>query len=584
MSNDLLEHAPLERAAAIPRRIWLKLLPALAAATRIRAQSPAAPPAAPPQQNTAPTAAQISKDNLQQALRLAELEFTDDQLSMMLADINRNLAMYEALRKKDVPLDTEPAFRFDPMPPAELPAEHKRKHLFHPRKVKATVRPDSIEELAFAPVTQLAPLLRAKRISSVELTTMYLNRLKRYAPKLNCVITLTEELAMAQAQQADREIHSGHYKGPLHGVPYGAKDLFATKGIRTTWGAEPYMNNVPDYDATAITRLTDAGAVLVAKLSMGALAQGGLWFGGMTKTPWNLDETSSGSSAGSASATAAGLVGFSIGTETLGSIVSPSTRCGVTGLRPTYGRVSRYGAMGLCWTMDKIGPICRTVEDCALVLNAMYGPDGHDLTVTDIPLAWNAEAPLEKLRIGVLQAEFDRLNGEPKDVYAKALDSLSKTKLHLERVDLPSFGAESLRLILNAEAATAFDDLTRSGGVAQLKGQAPSDWPNTFRVARTIPAVEYIRAQRARTLLIHSMNQFMSQWDVLVSPTRSATLLVTNLTGNPQVVVPCGFVNKLPAGLLFTGKTYEEGMPLRAALAFEQSTDWHNLHPKVDWA
>ncbi len=572
---------PRKQLTDIPRRVWLKLMPALAAITTVEAQSltPAAP-----QQNSTPTAAQISKETLQQALSLAELEFADDQLTMMLAEINRNIGVYEALRKKDVPLATEPAFRFEPMLPAEGVVSPKNKRQFRPKKVKTPSRPNSIEELAFAPVTQLSALVRAKRVSSVELTTMYLSRLKKYGPNLNCVITLTEDLAMAQAQQADHEIRSGHYKGPLHGIPYGAKDLFATKGIRTTWGAEPYMNNVPDYDATAITRLANAGAVLLAKLSMGALAMGGLWFGGMTKTPWNLNETSSGSSAGSASSTAAGLVGFSIGTETLGSIVSPSTRCGATGLRPTYGRISRYGAMGLSWTMDKIGPICRSVEDCALALNAMYGPDGHDLTVTNLPFAWHAELPLEKLRIGVLQAEFDRLTGESKEVYAKALEALGKTGAQLQRVDLPNFGAEPLRLILNAEAATAFDDLTRTGGVNQLKGQAANDWPNTFRVARTIPAVEYIRAQRARTLLMQSMNTFMSQWDVLVSPTRTATLLVTNLTGNPQVVVPCGFVNKLPAGLLFTGNTYQEGMPLRAALAFEQATDWHTMHPKVDWA
>ncbi len=562
------------RPAGIPRRVWLKLIPALAAISRLEAQTPA----------SSTPAARISKEMLQSALRLSELEFTDAQIAMMLVEINRNLDAYEALRKKDVPLDTEPAFRFDPMPPADTALPRKKKHIFRPRKVKASARPDSIDDLAFASVTELGPLLRAKRVSSVELTTMYLNRLKKYAPKLNCVITLTEELAMAQAEQADREIHSGHHKGPLHGIPYGAKDLFATKGIRTTWGAEPYRNNVPDLNATCISRLADAGAVLLAKLSMGALAMGGLWFGGMTKTPWNLNESSSGSSAGSASSTAAGLVGFSIGTETLGSIVSPSTRCGVVGLRPTYGRVSRYGAMGLSWTMDKIGPLCRTVEDCALVLNAMYGPDGHDLTVTDIPLAWNPALPLEKLRIGVLQAEFDRLTGESKDVYAKALDSLRNAGVQLQPVDLPKFDAGPLRLILNAEAAAAFDDLTRSGGVDQLKGQEPGDWPNSFRVARTIPAVEYIRAQRARSLLLESMNSFMSQWDVLVSPTRSATLLITNLTGNPQVVVPCGFVNKLPAGLLFTGKTYEEGLPLRAALAFEQATGWHSMHPKVDWA
>ncbi|MDQ6677531.1 MAG: amidase [Acidobacteriota bacterium] len=554
----------------IARRALMKLAPALAVAAQSRAQNP---PAAPPDV--------VTNEMLRHSLTMAGLEFTDAQLAMMLPEMNRNLVGYRALRNKDVPLDTEPAIHFRPNPPRVAIEE---KHAFRPSRLKSRPsRPASMEDLAFAPVTRLAPLLKAKKVTSVELTAMYLARLKRYAPKLNCVITMTEDLAMAQAQKADAEIRRGHYRGPLHGVPYGAKDLFNTKGIRTTWGAEPYQNTVPDTDATAITRLTEAGAVLLAKLSMGALAQGGLWFGGMTKNPWNTEQTSSGSSAGSASATSAGLVGFSIGTETLGSIVSPSTRCGVTGLRPTYGRVSRYGAMGLSWTMDKIGPICRSVEDCALVLHSIYGPDGNDSTVRNVPLAWNPALPLANLRVGFLKVEFDRQTGESKDMYAAALAALEKAGAKLQPVELPALGAGPLRIILTAEAATAFDDITRNNRVDELKGQTPNDWPNTFRSARTIPAVEYIRAQRERTLLMGAMDRFMSNWDVLVSPTGSATLLVTNLTGHPQVTVPCGFVDKTPAGLLFTGPLYQEGVPLRAALAFEQTTDWHNMHPKVDW-
>lgn len=548
----------------------MKFAPALAIAAKSSAQNP---PVAPPDV--------VTQEMLRHSLTMAGLEFTDAQLAMMLPEMNRNLVGYQALRKKDVPLDTEPAIHFRPNPP-RVPIEEK--HAFRPTRVKSRLsRPVAIEDLAFAPVTQLAPLLKAKKVTSVELTAMYLARLKRYAPKLNCVITMTEELAVAQAQKADAEIRHGHYRGPLHGIPYGAKDLFNTKGIRTTWGAEPYQNNVPNNDATVITRLNEAGAVLLAKLSMGALAQGGLWFGGMTKNPWNTEQTSSGSSAGSASATSAGLVGFSIGTETLGSIVSPSTRCGVTGLRPTYGRVSRYGAMGLSWTMDKIGPICRSVEDCALVLHSIYGPDGNDSTMRDVPVAWNPALPLANLRIGVLKPEFDRQTGEAKDMYSTALAQLEKAGAKLQPVEFPSMGANPLRIILTAEAGTAFDDITRDNRVDQLKGQSPNDWPNTFRTARTIPAVEYIRAQRQRTLLMQAMDQFMSNWDVLVSPTGSATLLVTNLTGHPQVTVPCGFVDRIPAGLLFTGPLYQEGIPLRAALAFEQTTDWHNMHPKVDW-
>ena len=559
----------------IARRALLKLAPALAPALAFPqgGNRPAPPPDV------------VSKDMLRNALTLAGLEFTDEQLVTMLPEMNRSIPSYQALRKRDIPLSTEPAIQFHPNPPRTAIRDNisNAKHAFRPTRTKVRPhRPANIEDLAFAPVTELGPLLKSKQVSSVELTTMYLGRLKRYSPKLLCVITLTEDLAMEQARKADDEIRHGHYRGPLHGVPYGAKDLFNTKGILTTWGAEPFQTQIPDNDATVITRLRDAGAVLLAKLSMGALAQGGLWFGGMTKNPWNTEQTSSGSSAGSASATSAGLVGFSIGTETLGSIVSPSTRCGVTGLRPTYGRISRAGAMGLSWTMDKVGPICRSVEDCALVLHAAYGPDGQDSTVLDVPLAWTPTLPLANLRIGVLQTEFDRQQGESKDVYTAALAALAKAGAQLKPVTLPDMEANSLRIILTAEAATAFDDITRDNRVSQLKGQSPNDWPNTFRSARTIPAVEYLRAQRGRTLLMAQMDKFMADWDVLVSPTGSATLLITNLTGHPQVTVPCGFIDKIPAGLLFTGPLYQEGIPLRAALAFEQATEWHKMHPKVE--
>ena len=559
----------------ISRRLWINLLPAAAALARASAQ---------PNQPEPP--ATIDLDTLRHALKLSGLEFPDEQLKMMLPSMNRNLPTYDALRQKEVPLDTEPAIHFQPAAP-QTSARKSAKTLFRPTRPRTrSRRPENLEDLAFTPVSQLAALIRTKQVTSVELTQMYLARLKKYSPKLLCVITFTEDLAMQQAEKADKELKRGHYRGPLHGIPYGAKDLFNTKGIKTTWGAEPYLNQVPDYDATAIARLTDAGAVLLAKLSMGALAQGGLWFGGMTKTPWNVEQTSSGSSAGSGAATAAGLVGFSIGTETLGSIISPSTRCGCTGLRPTYGRVSRYGAMALSWTMDKIGPICRSAEDCALVLHAMYGPDGKDLTVRDIPLEWNPALPLANLRIGVVQSEFDRAQPPVKDIYAKALDSLRKAGCNLQPVDLPDMGARPLRLILDAEAAAAFDDLTRSGGVNQLKGQSANDWPNSFRSARVIPAVEYIRAQRERALLMRAMDDFMSNWDVLVTPgPNTATLQITNLTGHPQIVTPCGFnANGLPVGLLFTGHLYQEGVPTRVALAFEQATDWHTMHPKMDWA
>lgn len=530
---------------------------------------------------------------MHQAEKLFGLEFSDAQEAMALNGVNGNLDAYETVRKINIPLDTEPAISFHPA--------RARKELYSAKTKFRFLKADlpeykKVEDLAFATVPQLAELIRTRKVTSTELTRMYLDRLKRFGPKLLCVVTLTEELALKQAADADAEIKRGKYRGPLHGIPWGAKDLFATRGIKTTWGAEPYRDQVIDYDSTVVERLRDAGAVLVAKLSMGALAQGPRWFGGVTRNPWQPDDTqqgSSGSSAGPASATAAGLVGFSIGTETLGSIVSPSSRCGCAGLRPTYGRVSRYGAMGLSWTMDKIGPICRGVEDCAAALSAIYGPDGRDITVGDAPFNWVPDTSLGSLRIGYLKTEFDGAGNPPandqqrlqaeqrRTVYSNALKALENAGAKLTPIELPKFSANSLRFILTAEAAAAFDDITRDGRVNELSGQARGDWPNSFRTSRFIPAVEYLRAQRARTLLIREMETLMTQWDVFVSPAPgSASLLITNLTGNPAVVVPCGFVNDLPLAIMFTGGVYDEASPLRVALAFERATQWHTMHPK----
>lgn len=562
---------------AINRRSFVKLLPSVGAVGFSAAFAPAAEGPSPPSQ--APD--RVSKEALHAAEQIIGIELTEAQEAMALPGANRHLTHYEALRKLEIPLDTEPAISFRPALPGK---EFSRKPIKF-RLSKAEIpKYRSVEDLAFCTLTQLAELVRTRRVSPVELTKMYLARLKRYGPKLNCTVTLTESLALEQAEKAEQELRRGRYRGPLHGIPWGAKDLFATKGISTTWGAEPYRNQIIDYDATVVERLREAGAVLIAKLSMGALAQGGLWFGGMTKNPWNTYETSSGSSAGPASATAAGLVGFSIGTETLGSIITPSSRCGVVGLRPTYGRISRYGAMGLSWTMDKIGPICRGVEDCAAALDAIYGPDQRDTTVAAVPFNWTPDVPLSSLRVGYLKTEFDAAPEEQKAIYKEALDALRGAGVKLEPIQLPAFPIASLRFILTAEAATAFDDLTRNGGVNQLSGQSPDDWPNTFRTARFIPAVEYLRAQRARTLLMREMDRLMSKWDVFVAPApRSASLLATNLTGHPAVSVPCGFVNGLPQAIMFTGGLYDEAAPLRVALAFERATRWHTMHPNVDW-
>ena len=586
-----LKNRAVEEVSDFDRRSFVKLMPAIGAAavvvpylgiTPTSAQTPSPTPTPSPSPTPAPL--RVSKEMLRGAEQLFGIELSDAQKQMALQNANTNLERYETLRKVNIPLDTEPATLFHPALPGKK--FNNKTTRFKLSKVEPP-NFSSIEDLAFATVPQLAELIRKRRITSLNLTKMYLGRLKRYGPKLNCVVTLTEELALAQAEQADREIQRGKHLGPLHGIPWGAKDLFATKGIPTTWGAEPYRKQVIEYDSAVVERLRAAGAVLVAKLSMGALAQGGRWFAGMTRNPWQVEEDkigSSGSSAGSASASAAGLVGFAIGTETLGSIISPATRCGVVGLRPTYGRISRYGAMGLSWTMDKIGPLCRGVEDCAAALAALYGPDERDLTVGNVPFNWAPDTSLSGMRIGYLKSEFDQQqDSERKAMYQTAIAALQSAGAKLLPLELPKFSTAALRIILVSEAATAFDDLTRDGGINQLSGQEPNDWPNTFRSSRFIPAVEYIRAQRARTLLMREMDALMSKWDVFVSPAPgSASLLITNLTGHPAVCVPCGFVKGLPQSIMFTGGLYDEGAPLRVALAFERATQWHTMHPKLD--
>jgi Asp-tRNA(Asn)/Glu-tRNA(Gln) amidotransferase A subunit family amidase len=539
----------------------------------------------------------VAKEQIVAALKLIGLEFTDAEIDMMLPNVNRALANYEALRNVEIGYGVEPAFHFQPGLANRAPIKGPQRFDTTIPKVGTPKAPSNLEDVAFWPVTDIAPLIRSRAVSSTDLTKMYVARMKMYSPKLLCLITLTEDLALDRAAEVDKEIRQGKYKGPLHGIPFGVKDLFDTKGIKTTWGAEPFQDRVPDEDATCVDRLHKAGAVLMAKLSMGALAQGDLWFNGRTKNPWNTERGSSGSSAGSASATSAGLVGFALGTETLGSIVSPSTECGTVGLRPTYGRVSRKGAMALSWTMDKIGPICRGVEDCAIVLNAIYGPDGHDRSVGVDPFHWEPRKPLKSLKVGVAQTLFDRMGagrggaggggrgGDPnaaaemKAMYAKALEDLTRAGVTMIPVEYDE-GALPMRFLLEAEGATAFDDITRNGEVRTLKGQGAGDWPNTFRTSRLVPAVEYIRAQRARTLVVEKFERFMAEWDVVVIPTNSF-LTTTNLTGNPQVVMKCGFTGGLPRSISFLGKIYDEGSPLRVAMAYEQVTEWHKKNPTL---
>ncbi len=522
----------------------------------------------------------VTSKDIQSAEKISGLRFTGKERKTMLGSLRRNLRSYEQMREIELENHIPPSIQFYPvLPGTSLEKEPAPFSFSTDPDIQVPENPD---DLAFYPVTALAQLIRSRKITSVELTSLYLDRLKKYGPRLECVITLTEELAIEQAKKADEEIEAGHYKGPLHGIPWGAKDLLATKGIRTTWGAMPYKDQIPDEDATVVRRLEEAGAVLVAKLTLGALAMGDVWFGGKTKNPWNLEQGSSGSSAGSAAATSAGLVAFAIGTETLGSIVSPSTRCGVTGLRPSYGRVSRYGAMALSWSMDKIGPICRTVEDCALVFHAIYGPDGKDLTVIDVPFGWDPSSDIRSIRVGFLKSAFERKSRTQKNDNA-TLEVLRSLGIELIPFELPEFPARAISFILSAEASAAFDELTRSGKDDLLVRQGRGAWPNTFRQARFIPAVEYIQANRLRTLLMQKMAEQMRDIDVFVTPSYGGnSLLITNLTGHPTVVVPNGFNDEgSPTSIAFIGSLFGETKALRLAKAYQDATSFHLKRPTL---
>lgn len=582
------------------RRAFLKAVPvavAGAVATKTFAQQATVGP--------------ISRETVDCAEAIAGLDFHTAEEEAIARSLNGNLNTYQQLRQITIPHDTEVALSFRPYLPGEKPkgpATPGRTLRYAKPAPGAVRRPTNLEDVAFWPVTKLSALIERRLVTSAELTQMYLTRLKRYQPTLLFAVTITEELALQQAAAADKAIAAGKYKGPLHGIPWGAKDLFATKGIKTTWGAEPYIEQVPDYDSTVVERLRDAGAVLVAKLTMGALAQGDQWFGGRTRNPWNPQGGSSGSSAGPGSATAAGCVGFAIGTETRGSIISPTTVNGVVGLRPTYGRVSRYGAMELSWTMDKVGPMCRSVEDCVLVLNAIYGPDGRDESVADAAFTWNPDAPLSGYRIGYVRSDFEAAaagagggggrgaagggrggaaNAAQQQAAAAerlknlqaSMAVLQKQGAKLEPVDLPDYPANALSFVLSVEAAAAFDDLTRSRGT-DLMTTSNSTWGATFRSARFVPAVEYIRAQRIRTLLMREWDTFMDKYDAFIS-SNSAGLAATNLTGHPAIALKCGFVNDLPHPLMVTGRLYDEGTICRIAHAYEQATEWKDRHPTL---
>jgi Asp-tRNA(Asn)/Glu-tRNA(Gln) amidotransferase A subunit family amidase len=525
----------------------------------------------------------ISVVAVEYAEKLVGLNLEYKERKQMLEDLDGLKRSYEQIRQVPLPNSVPPALQFSPQLSAEKPAAASKR--MTPLRLPAAVMPADRSDLAFYSLTQLAALIRARKITSTELTRFYLDRLKTYGPHLQCVVTLTEELALQQAGRADREIAAGRWRGPLHGIPWGAKDLLATKGIRTTWGAAPYKDRIFDEDATVVKKLEEAGAVLVAKLSLGELAWGDVWFNGQTRNPWNLEQGSNGSSAGSASAVAAGLVGFALGSETWGSIISPSTRCGTSGLRPTFGQVSRNGAMALAWSMDKIGPICRTAEDCALVFDAIRGPDGLDLTVTNHPFNWNPALDLKSIRVGFYEKAFEKeKDSRSKQNDLGVLDVLRSLGVNLEPVDMPRLPIEPLSLILSAEAAAAFDDLTRGNADDLLVRQVRDAWPNVFRQARFIPAVEYIQANRIRTLLMRDMADRLKAVDVFVTPSFGGdVLLLTNLTGHPAVVVPDGFDEKgTPTSISFVGNLYQEAKTVRLAKAFQEATDFHLQHPPLE--
>ncbi|HEY4650183.1 MAG TPA: amidase, partial [Pontibacter sp.] len=481
-------------------------------------------------------------------------------------------------RKVELPNSVAPALVFNPIPVGY--EWKKEKGLFKVEQLKKVKLPANREDLAYYSIPQLSALLKSKQITSEELTRYYLDRLKQYGPKLECVTTLTEELALQQARQADKEINAGKYKGMLHGIPFGVKDLLVTKGYKTTWGAAPYKEQQIELDATVVERLQNAGGVLVAKLTLGELAMGDVWYGGKTKSPWDLSKGSSGSSAGSAAAVAAGLLPYAIGTETLGSIVSPSTACGTTGVRPTFGRVSRHGAMALSWSMDKIGPITRNAEDAAIVFNAIYGPDGKDLSVYDAPFNYNPTIDPKKLKVGYLKKDFERKYGFQENDQ-ETLNVLRKAGIELVPIELPELPVGDMVLTISVEGAAAFDELTRSGRDSELKQQHKNAWPNIFRSGRFIPAVEYLQAQRVRTLLIQQMQEKLKDIDVYISPSfGSNNLVTTNLTGHPCVVVPNGFQkNGMPTTITFMGKLFGEAEALALAKFYQDLTPHEEKRP-----
>jgi Asp-tRNA(Asn)/Glu-tRNA(Gln) amidotransferase A subunit family amidase len=522
----------------------------------------------------------IGKANIKSAEIIIGLDFTDAERDSMIDFLKEQLESYNKIREVNLTNNIPPAILFNPIPVGfNFP---KGKSLVKYSDYSYVKMPNDKNEIAFYSVGELAELIRTRQITSIELTEFFIDRLEKYDPVLHCVISMTKERAFKQAKLMDEEIAAGKYRDILHGIPFGVKDLLATKDYKTTWGAAPFKDQMIDEDAAVIKKLEEAGGVLVAKLTMGALAWGDVWFGGITRNPWDTTKGSSGSSAGSASAVSAGLVPFAIGTETWGSIVSPSTVCGTTGLRPTYGRISRTGAMALSWSMDKIGPICRTAEDLAMVFNVINGLDGFDQTLYDVPFNYDHNINFKIFKIGYLKSDFNKQY----DFHINDSITLAKLKVlgaELIPIDLPKLPTNDLSIILSAEAAAAFDELTRSNKDDILVRQIKNAWPNSFRSSRFIPAVEYINANRIRFLLIQEMQKLMEQVDLFVAPSwEGDSSLFTNLTGHPCVVIPNGFSEEgTPTSITFIGRLFDEGRLVAFAKKYQDATGFHTQHPPM---
>lgn len=525
----------------------------------------------------------LSKKDIPAAARLFDLNFTQKEIDTMYAGVKENVTVFQRMHQQSLNNSTQPAFAHSAiLPGMQFNTKQEKIDWGIPKNVSL---PANKNELAWYSIPQLASLIKNKKISSAELTKFFIDRIKKYGDSLQCVISITESIAFEQAAKADAEIAAGKYRGPLHGIPYGLKDLFAVKGTKTTWGAEPYKDQVIDEDAYVYTQLKEAGAVLVGKFTLGALAMGDYWYGGRTKNPWNTRFGSSGSSAGSASATVAGLVPFAIGTETWGSIISPSSTCGATGLRPTFGAISRSGAMTLSWSLDKAGPICRSAEDAAIVYYYIKGTDGKDKSAVNMPFNYKPNTDIKKMRIGYAKNYFDRITDTSR-TELKVLEAYRNMGVELIPVDFPDsavYPFNIMDVVISAECAAAFDDFTRKDVDDLMTRQFSFDWPNTFRVSRLIPAVEYINANRHRLLLMQKVNEVINQFDVIICPTRGSgnQSAITNLTGHPVVCFPTGFDKRFntPTSITLIGKLFDEASILAAAKAYQQATGWDEMHP-----